>query len=37
MLEYARTAAGRGLEVVIAGAGGRRICRAWWLRPPLCR
>ncbi len=29
MVRYARAAAGRGVRVVIAGAGERRTCRAW--------
>ncbi|EUA28260.1 N5-carboxyaminoimidazole ribonucleotide mutase [Mycobacterium intracellulare 1956] len=28
MFDYARDAAGRGIEVIIAGAGGRRTCPA---------
>jgi len=30
MIEYGSTAAERGLRVIIAGAGGRRTCRACW-------
>ncbi len=29
MVEYAASAEERGLEVIMAGAGGLRICRAW--------
>jgi len=32
MVEYAKTARGRGLQVIIAGAGALHICPAWW--PP---
>lgn len=37
MFDYARDAAGRGIEVIIAGAGERRTCPAWWPRPHRCR
>ena len=37
MLDYAESAAGRGLRVVIAGAGERPTCRAWSPRRPRCR
>lgn len=39
MLDYARTAAGRGIEVIIAGAGGAAhlpgMCAAWTSLPVL--
>ncbi|WP_324274257.1 AIR carboxylase family protein [Blastococcus brunescens] len=37
MLDYAEGAAGRGLRVIIAGAGERPTCRAWSPRPPRSR
>lgn len=30
LVEYAKTARGRGIEVIIAGAGGAAHLRAWW-------
>ena len=32
MIEYGRSAAERGLKVIIAGAGGLRTCRGCWPR-----
>ena len=37
MASYAKAARGRGIRVVIAGAGGRPICPAWWRRTRICR
>ena len=37
MLDYAKTAADRGVEVIIAGAGGAAHLPAWWRRPLRCR
>ena len=37
MAEYAAAAEGRGVRVVIAGAGGRPTCRGWWRRTRCCR
>ncbi len=38
MFRFAEEAAGRGLKVIIAGAGGAaRICQGWWLRRHPCR
>lgn len=37
MLDYAKSAADRGLEVIIAGAAVRRICPAWSPRRRRCR
>ena len=37
MIDYGRTAAERGLRVVIAGAGGRLTCRACSQPSPSCR
>ena len=34
LFEYASTAAERGLQVVVAGAGGAATCPAWWRRRP---
>jgi 5-(carboxyamino)imidazole ribonucleotide mutase len=36
MFEYAQTAKGRGLKVIIAGAGGAAHLPGWWLRLLLC-
>ncbi len=30
LVDYARSAEGRGLEILIAGAGGGGICRGCW-------
>ena len=32
LFTYASEAEARGIKVIIAGAGGRRICRGWWRR-----
>lgn len=36
MLDYAKDAAGRGIQVIIAGAGAPPTYRAWSRRPPHC-
>jgi hypothetical protein len=37
MLDYATSAAGRGLRVIVAGAEERRTCQGWSPRPHRCR
>ena len=37
MLDYASTAADRGLRVSSRAPVVRPTCRAWWRRPPRCR
>lgn len=37
MFIYAQEAQGRGIEVIIAGAGGQPTCRVWWQLKPTCR
>ena len=36
MSEYAKSAAERGIKVIIAGAGGQHICLAWLRHKPSC-
>ena len=37
MVDYGRSATGRGLRVIVAGAGGAAHLRACWPRSPPCR
>ena len=37
MLDYATSAADRGLRVIVAGRAERRTCPGWSPRPPRCR
>lgn len=37
LADFATQASAKGFAVIIAGAGARPICRAWWRLLPACR